>query len=374
MNVAVPLFDLSAFRYAGRRGEAVVFRPTVRVLLQSLPVFAAEIVACLILVYVGMRSIHAIERRLVGEASGGEAVRKAAQPDEQLAEVRRLSGQILNELPADRRQQVLKAVAEERARFRMELRQERVRGLRKLSMLVWLPLGAVVFLHGGALLLRFLLGGASFSVDDQQRLVFAHGIGRWRRHRWPLSEFSHWVVYASPRRRALPLAGPIGSAWTWKVALSSASAEQVGLRHVAVGPTFIVGGQPVRPREDEAIRGELAAIVTALSKLTGLPVSKPLVASSPSAGDVGCRATWQQSVVEELRATSPESLPPELQAEAKRLLAEAERSGGRSARVYVVTDFTGRQRTYRSIDEMPPEVRAIFDQSARRKEPDRSDE
>jgi len=298
---------------------------------QGLRPVLLEAVPCVILGLVGMQLLQVVGDKRAPQLSGaGSGMAAPPEVQKSLQEVRGLITQMHEGVAEDERERILREVAEERARMRAEMREQRARAARILTSVLWLPLAGVLMLHGGAVLARFLFARVRFSVDQEGCLIFVHGIGGWRRHRWPLSRYSHLAVYMSPCRFSVPMLGAVKERWGWNVALSRAEKGVVG--RYRMGPTFLLG-QGRRPASGEpTIPNTLSKALSGLSRLTGLPLSKPFVASAPSDPLTG------RVVVRRFRRKGPASmpldaLPPEWRAEAVRLLAEvAEQPDGRGSR------------------------------------------
>ena len=217
--------------------------------------------------------------------------------------------------------------------------------------------------------------------------------------REPAGDLSVTTRWLWPSRRAWPILdvgaisiavwevtmAPIGrpwrrrTQWRWVVQPTVGGSAEPEAPDRAVA--FMMCRQPTRPIEGSPPPEPVQVFAEWLSGATGLPTINLPLPQYRTDGTGGSRRARRvtyttEPVVQtsERTYTSIDQLPPEIRAKAERALAAA-RQRGKSldqpieivSEEITIRDSTGRVRTYRSVDDMPAEDREIYEQLRRRR-------
>lgn len=181
---------------------------------------------------------------------------------------------------------------------------------------------------------------------------------------WPAGWFSRVYVVAQPAR-----AGGGRSGYRWCVRLK-------GTTEVEFWPDF--QEHPPTPGQFSPRTSEF---LSALQKLTGLSCDAPVIVGSYAAPSSGEGVSSVSLVHTEAgRFTSLDEVPEHLREEFRRLQAEAmsdpsslvspgSRVAGHITQTIHFCDASGREHTYHSLEELPPEIRAQVESHVARAKP-----
>ena len=196
-----------------------------------------------------------------------------------------------------------------------------------------------------------------------------------RRHTWPRGSFEHIAVRAEQLARNQGHGRYRPAGWRWQVAL-------VPPGNIDTQVVFWVGHDGERIDSDTSVPEKVAEFVQALEGLTGLPVREPAFVAfedeSHGRFKAGVRFSRHgvspgHTVHAETTFGSLDEIPSHLRPQAEALMAQARAkaagrhwaTGSYTATTYRVTGEDGVTRTYASLDEMPPEMRARMEQAQR---------
>lgn len=196
-----------------------------------------------------------------------------------------------------------------------------------------------------------------------------------QRHRWPGGVFQFIATRAEQQVRRERHGGYQPAGWRWQVAL----VPREGVETLA---EFWVEYESERSPGDTSVPDAVVTFVRTLKHLTGLPAREPVFVAFEGVQRGLFRSNIKflrrgsaPTVTKSTQATygSLDEMPEHLRAKAEALMAQATSDaasrgwghGEYRASSYTVTDAEGRTRTYASLDEMPSETRAMFEQAMR---------
>lgn len=186
-----------------------------------------------------------------------------------------------------------------------------------------------------------------------------------RTHSWPMDSFGRITVCAKEVIHSTRYRRNVSVGWRWHVFLEAKGAGLGTQEPVAFCPSQ----QKSRPSLEGRMPDRVAIFVQWLESMTRLPVSGPTIMefSGMEPGLFSTKRRFRsvgQPHVERHTYRSLDEMPPEVCAQAERMMAEGKTT--HSTHSITVRDAEGREQTYNSLDEMPPELRAKIEEIRRR--------
>jgi hypothetical protein len=162
--------------------------------------------------------------------------------------------------------------------------------------------------------------------------------------------------------------------WRWHVYLAPAAFSGAP-GELPVLAEIIADWQPSRPMDNPPLTPRVEAVVSELGRLCGARPDRPVVVDAAVERSwLGTRITQQAEFPagapfvqkSEIREeyNSLDEVPAYLRPQMERMLRQAEAGippEGLKSQRFVYRDASGRENVYHSRDEMPPEVREVFD-------------
>lgn len=369
---SVPTVPLGAYRLARRDAQLAVFKPTPAALAQG---FAISLVLC-----IGMAGIHfgaapfvfgPAERAIERDARASALQADADALRRSMIESGIASAEEIDAAQAAAQRRVDAANAR---RIASEARIAQV--VRPLYYGALSVLGAFAFLAPASFLWRNVR--LSRSIRGETAVSWTSYLGWPKSASWAKGDLTGLrvgclVEQERTRRGAYRTLG-----WRWRLtAFGADGAPRV---------TLTLSRQAARPVEGMAVPGDVESACRVVESVWGIPCDRtaPFIEGEPDAFGRSGGVRISQPVMmnrEKVQTySSIDDIPPHLQAQARAMLEEAQRTGKPvSSSVTTTTqrfdmaggaitfrDVDGVERTYRSADEMPPEVRARYEDLMRR--------
>jgi len=376
------IYDVTNWRLVSQDQQRVVYRPGLQTLANRLRwTIAATIVA--VCLYLGYQRMDQMLSNWHTPASTN------ANPLQSEVEnvTREMEEAFQRTMSAAEWEAFEQKLAESRreAKAEVEARERRFRQV-IAGCKVFLLGGTGLFLFLGVLTpLSCLWSRVSIEADFQRNLV----VRKWGllfpvSRSWPISMFRYIGIVAGntfPGVRG----GRISAQWDWRVRLTPAPhspQQQTPLADLdnftPPAVEFRVFRHQHRPQPGQ-LPAPVADFVVALQRITGLSYGEPVIMETSPMGSRGAMRTVvreSRPVVTKHTFRSMEQVPEVLRSHIEEMMAAAREQGTpQTSRIEMTTDLVsgtityrdakGNVHTYRSAEEMPPEVRAIFERARR---------
>lgn len=363
-------YDLSTWRLAFEDPTRAVFRPTLRTLPgRILYIFAAAVL--FIPVYVVYQAVDSLPSRYdvrptalspqaqqfeAAAQEGVEGLRRTMDPEEFRA--------LEEQWARDRASREAKAADRERS----------IAALKRFAGYAYAALGALLGLLAVLPTLSLLWNRVTLERTVYNEFVIDSWHLRPRRRVIPLPALGMAILAAREHITFARRGRVYRHGWRWHVLLRPKSPDSI-----PPYADFIVGRQKNRPQEGASPPAEVARFVEALRRLAGVEVAGPAVLDARvQRGLFSTRVTYSGQgaggpvagySVTRHAYRSLDEVPPELRPEVEQMMAQARATGTEQhfeSTRFVVRDESGREQIYHSPDEMPPEVRTMYEELRRR--------
>ncbi len=201
--------------------------------------------------------------------------------------------------------------------------------------------------------------------------------------RWPLSTFGQIICYVDAESRRSP--GDISTivGWRWMVKLAAPAETWIEQEPSLVDDpevVFFIDYRKIQPANDEPLPGSVNKLTAHLQRLTGIESVVRGEFSVDRSLLLGDRVTQRYPMATKPKITrhvaySLDEIPAELRPTAEKMFKEsAEKKGPvvRQSFSATVRDSDGNTTVYNSLDEMPPEMRARYEEAIQRAKRDQS--
>lgn len=326
--------------------------------------------------------------------SGSDA---ADARDQQRAKRRKVEGRNLEDVLRGALSPEQARVAErQRAERQREREQDqaqaerRSRGFRVVgSVLYWLCLmGGLVLavLPPAVIPLQYV----TITTSPENELVVNSRIFLKRERRWPIDSLKSLEIAACEQIQRVRRRLMIRDGWNWVVRLNTSPFGGTLPLSAEVGQSvieFCVDHQKETPHDVNKPPRRVRTFAEVFEQLLGLNVSKYRLEEATRHRP---RSFWGRKLPRVKRTVSSEieseptvmrrkfrsldEVPPELRSRIESMMRESEAQGGKpitheSVRV-TIRDSDGNERTYHSLEEMPPDVRARYEKMRRARQGD----